>query len=126
MTAKRSSAPSHQPHAVPTADELLEAVEECLRDELLPAADGRTSYLLRVSVAALSQVRRELALADELDEAHRRRLERLGVADDLALADEIRAGVIDDARRYEIVLACRERIADQLRVVSPPRSSGSQ
>ena len=115
-----------RPHAVPTADELLEAVEECLRDELLPSAEGRAGYLLRVSVAALAQVRRELALGAELDRAHRHRLATLGVADDLALADEIRAGHLSDARREAILAALRASVADQLRVVAPPRSSGSQ
>lgn len=110
-----------------TMDELLEAVEECLRDELLPAAEGRSAYLLRVSVGALAQVRRELALGPELDEAHDRRLVTLGVADDLALATEIRAGGLTEGRRDEIVAALRERVSDQLRVVqASPRSSGSQ
>jgi hypothetical protein len=126
MTAEPESMPPIEPHAVPTVDELLEAVEECLRDELLPEADGRTNYLLRVSVAALSQVRRELALGAQIEETHRRRLDLLGVADDLGLAAEIRAGGLDPARHNEIVLALRERVADQLRVVAPSRPSGSQ
>lgn len=117
---------ANQPHAVPTTDELIEAVEECLREELLPEADGRASYLLRVSVAALAQVRRELSLSDELDDAHQRRLERLGVTSDVALAEEIRAGNLSKPRRADVIAALRERVADQLRVVAPSRSSGSQ
>ncbi len=117
---------SETPHAVPTIDELLEAVEECLREELLPSAEGRARYLLRVSVAALAQVRRELTLSESLDAAHRARLERLGVVDDLALATEIRDGGLSPDRRADILRMLGERVADQLRVVAPARSSGSQ
>ncbi len=111
--------------AVPSADHLLEAVIETLRDELLPGASGRERYLLRLSVAAIEQVRRELELGVGLEHDHVERLGSLGVADDAALADEIRSGVTTE-RRAEILAVLRNQVAGRLRVVSPRSSSGSQ
>ena len=104
-------------HGVPTTDELLEAVAECLADELMPQASGRERYLLRVCVAALGQVRRELTLGPQHDRDHSERLARLGVADDAALAEEIRAG-IGPERTAAVMAALRERVRDQVAVVS--------
>ena len=109
---------SIEPHGVPTADELLEAVEECLRTELLPDLDGRQQYLVRVCSAAVAQVRRELQLHDVQAAADRARLADLGVRDDAELVAEIRAGVSGERRRA-IVVALTQRVRDQLAVVDP-------
>jgi hypothetical protein len=104
--------------AMPTVLDLLEAIEECLADEVLPDAEGRTRHLVRLSAAAVAQVRRDLELGPDLEAAHRRRLDRLGVADDIELADEIRRGGLTDDRRNDVLAALRERVADQLSIVS--------
>ncbi|MCA9579299.1 MAG: hypothetical protein KC668_27915 [Myxococcales bacterium] len=44
----------------PSAEELLEAVEEHLRDQLLPKLDGAERFYLRVALRALAIARREL------------------------------------------------------------------
>jgi hypothetical protein len=113
---------STDPHAVPTVDELLEAVEECLQTEILPSADGRERYLLRVSIAALGQIRRELRLGAAHDTAHAERLATLGVASDEALAALIRDGAAD-AQRAEILAVLRAQIDDRLQIVAPPRAA---
>jgi hypothetical protein len=78
---------------VPTTSDLLEAVTEYLRDELLPAADGATRYQLRVCVAALEIARRDLTYGPAVAAEHQRLLATLGVSDDAALAAEIRRGL---------------------------------
>jgi hypothetical protein len=78
---------------VPTTSDLLEAVTEYLRDELLPAADGATRYQLRVCVAALEIAWRDLTYGPAVAAEHQRLLATLGVSDDAALAAEIRRGL---------------------------------
>jgi hypothetical protein len=111
---------------MPSAAELVDAVRECLRNDVSPvvqsSGDARAHHLLRICVAALGQVERELDLAAEIGAAHRSRLDLLGVADDAALVAEIRGGV-SDVRRTEIVRKLRAAVADDLRIVAPPRTS---
>src|SRR4051794_28959564 len=75
-----------RPHDRPTADELLEAVQEWLA--LLPL-DGRDRFLGRVAHRALDVVRRELRLGPALERAHAERLRALGVDSDAQLATQI-------------------------------------
>lgn len=111
---------------MPSAAELLDAVRECLRNDVSPvvqsSGDARAHHLLRICVAALGQVEREIELAAEIDAAHRARLDLLGVVDDAALVAEIRGGV-GDARRAEIIRTLRAAVADDLRIVAPPRDA---
>jgi len=50
------------PHDVPSASELLDAVREFLEAELLPVAEGRVRFHLRVATNVLRMVERELVL----------------------------------------------------------------
>lgn len=45
----------------PTVHELLSAVERFLRDEVVPATEGRRQFLARVAANAIGLVERELA-----------------------------------------------------------------
>jgi hypothetical protein len=47
----------------PTAEQLLEAVAQFLREQVLPAAQGPLAFHARVAANALDIARRELALA---------------------------------------------------------------
>jgi hypothetical protein len=96
--------------AVPTTTDLIEAVTEYLRTELLPAADGATRYQIRVSVAALEIACRDLELGAGIAEEHQRLLSTLGVRDDAELADEIRGGL--NPTRYAQVREVLQRQVD--------------
>lgn len=96
-------------------EELLEAVEEFLRDEAMPRLEGRASFHARVAANVVAIVRRELATGAALDGEERRGLLELLTGDGTtadALADRptkelarelcrrIRSGAIaaDDSR----------------------------
>lgn len=82
-------------HGRPTLDELLEAVEELLRDEVMPATTGRTSFLARVAANVVATVAREAALGPAQAERRARELAAAGVASESALAAAIAAGHFD-------------------------------
>ncbi|MFI5909320.1 DUF6285 domain-containing protein [Dactylosporangium sp. NPDC051541] len=105
------------PHAaVPGYEELLTAVAETLRDEILPSVAGRPRYLLKACVAALETVRRDLVAGPERERVDREVFAELGVADERALVDEIRAG-LDPARFAAIAAALDRRTDVELRVL---------
>ncbi|WP_433059041.1 DUF6285 domain-containing protein [Dactylosporangium sp. CS-033363] len=102
--------------AVPSHDELLEAVVETLRDELAPSVSGRGRYLLKACVAALETVRRDLAAGPERREVDAAVFAELGVAGERDLVAEIRAG-LDPERFAEVVAALGRRTEVELRVL---------
>ena len=106
------------PHDVPTAAELLVAVEEFLRGDLLAATEGRLAFHVRVAANVLAMVGRQLALGPQQADAHRARLAALGVASDAELAEAIRTGALDD-RLAEVRAAVRAAVADKLAVANP-------
>jgi hypothetical protein len=103
---------------VPTTEELLEAVREFLRDEVLPQTEGRLQFHARVAANVLGIVEREVALGPAYDAAHAQRLAKLGVADDAELAAAIRDGRLDD-RLGDVVAALRASTREQLAIVNP-------
>jgi hypothetical protein len=117
-------------HAVPDREELLQAVVDTLREDLLPGANGRDRYQLQVCVAALQMVQRELALSGELTAAAETLLVETGAPDHATLVAEIRAG-LEPNRFVAVVAALRHRVEADLRVVRPdaigvPRSVSDQ
>jgi aminoglycoside phosphotransferase (APT) family kinase protein len=116
MTSPRApaptSAPAAGPHDRPTADELVEAVQEWIGT--LPLT-GRDAFLARVAGRALDVVRREAVLGPALAAAHAVRLASLGVGSDAELAAAIRAGR-DDA---EVERAVHAAVVDKLLVADP-------
>ena len=103
---------------VPTAAELVEAVTEFLRDEVMEESSGRLRFNARVAANVLGIVERELRMGREVAEAHARRLERLGVGDDAELARAIRDGRFDD-RMGDLVAELRAATRDRLRIANP-------
>ncbi len=117
MSEHADSAPV-DPHGVPTAGELVEAVREWMERDLAPALDGRLRFHTRVAANMLAIVEREMALGADQALAHGRRLSHLGMADDVELAAAIRRGDLDD-RLGEVRHLLREAVTDKLRVANP-------
>ncbi len=107
-----------EPHDAPSAAQLVEAVREWLERDVLAATDGRLRFHTRVAINMLSMVEREMELGPAMAAAHRRRLDRLGVADDAELAGRIRRGDLDD-RLDDVRDALRAAVTGKLRVANP-------
>jgi hypothetical protein len=107
-----------QPHDLPDAPALLEAVREFLSQELEPQLEGRLRWHTKVAANVLAVVERELRLGPEQAERHRQRLERLGFDSNAALAEAIRAGRLDD-RLDRVAEELRDMVADKLAVARP-------
>ena len=106
------------PHDAPTAAELLESVREWLDRDVIPSTEGRLRFHARVAANVLGMVEREFVLIKYQDLDHRKRLERLGVADDVELAAAIRSGEFVD-RAVELRAALTESVLDKLAVANP-------
>ena len=85
----------------PTPTELIKAVAEFLRNEIVPVIKGHNAFKLRVGINALDLVTRQLALQQGSDAAEAVRLTQLlgmqGSLGDLnrALSDGIASGKVD-------------------------------
>ena len=106
------------PHDAPSAAELIEAVREFLESDAAGGADGRSKFLLRVSVNVLGMVERELRLGASQAAGHESRLRRLGAGDDAGLARAVRDGDFD-ARTDELLDAIRDIVRAKLEVANP-------
>jgi hypothetical protein len=107
-----------EPHDVPSAAQLVEAVREFLEKDVMSATEGRVRFHARVAANVLAMVERELALGASQAEAHRAALERLGVRNDAELAAAIRGGSLDD-RRPEVLEVLRRTVRSKLEVSNP-------
>ena len=115
---KSDPAETNGPHDVPSVSELVEAVREWLERDVLAATDGRLKFHARVAANMLAIVERELAVGAEQAEAHRARLEQLGVTSDAELAARIRNGEFAE-RGDELRALLRAAVEDKLRVANP-------
>lgn len=107
-----------EPHDVPTAAELLESVREWWEDDVVPSDAPVDRFHARVASNMLAIVQRELELGEVHQQRHRRRLDRLGMADDAELARAIRNGDLDD-RLAEVRELVWESVRDKLAVANP-------
>ncbi len=107
-----------EPHDVPSAAQLVEAVREFLERDVMEATEGRVQFHTRVAINVLGMVEREIELGAAQAEAHRAALARLGVADEGELAAAIRDGTLDD-RRAEVLAVLRETVGAKLDVANP-------
>ena len=107
-----------EPHDIPSAAQLVEAVREFLERDVMAATEGRVQFHTRVAVNVLGMVERELALGPAQARAHAEGLARLGVADEAGLAAAIRSGELD-ARMDEVSAFVRATVEDKLRVANP-------
>ena len=89
----------------PTPDELTEAIEEFLANEILPTLDDhRLRFRTLVALNALGIVRRELAKLPAQDDSEQRQL-----------AARIRAGEVPDGTLARV----KADVAARLRIASP-------
>ena len=85
----------------PTPTELIKAVADFLRTEIVPAIKGHNAFKLRVGINALDLVTRQIALEGPADAAEAARLKQvLGTDGSLmelnrALAEKIANGEVD-------------------------------
>lgn len=111
------------PHDRPTAAELAEAVQEWLDGDVADGTTGRLRFHARVASNVMGMLRRELVLGPAHHAAHLARLSALGVADEQALAEAIRAGALDD-RWDEVVDVVWASVVDKLEVSHPGYADG--
>jgi len=108
----------------PTAAELLEAVQEFLRDRALPALTGHAAFEARVASNLLAIARRELEAGPALSRAEVEGMKRLLGKDadpealEAALVALIREGDLEG--RWEDLLAHLGRVAEgKIRIANP-------
>jgi hypothetical protein len=106
------------PHDAPSAEQLVEAVREWLKHEVMPVVEGRLRFHTRVAANVLAIVERELALGPAQAIAHTERLTSLGVSDETELAEKIRSGELD-GRMDEVKAVVRATVRDKLAVANP-------
>jgi len=92
---------TNYPYDAPSAIELIQAVEECISEEIVPASDGATKWKLRIAANALKIAVREI----EGETSHRNALHTilsdLEAIDMPDLSEKIKAGDYDD--RFEML-----------------------
>jgi len=110
--------PEGEPHDLPTAAQLLEAVREFLTDDVMNATSGRVRFHARVAANVLAIVERELELGPAQRRTHAEALARLGVGSEAELARALREGSLDD-RLEEVVAAVRATVRAKLLVANP-------
>ena len=106
------------PHDMPTAQELVEAVREWLERDVLTSTSGRVQFHTRVAINVLGMVERELEVGQAQSTAHEARLAQLGCADEADLAARIRNGQLDD-RLPEVRELVWATVRDKLTVANP-------
>lgn len=113
-------------HDRPSARELLDAVRDYIREEILPSApDRRARFRALIAANVLAIVERELATGAEDDRAEAERLRALGFDGDpddarRRLAAAIRAGTYDAGQgRAAVVAYALEATAARLRAANP-------
>ena len=112
-----------EPHDVPDAAGLVEAVREFLEKDVMSSTEGRVQFHTRVAVNVLGMVERELKHGAEQLAAHQAGLEALGVADEQELADAIRRGDLDD-RLDEVRAFVEATVRSKLEVANPKHLDG--
>lgn len=121
----------------PTYRELLEAVQQFIETDALPALDGPKKFHARVAANVLAIVRRELENEDTQWRAEWKRLDALlGAAESLPgeraavarrlrartedLCERIRRGAADGgAWRTAVLVHLRQTVTDKLAVANP-------
>ena len=83
------------PYDAPSAEDLIQAVQEYLSEDLLPKSSGAEKWKLRIAVNSLSIAIRELTERDEDQATYAKIMNELGVEDEASLAEKIKAGEFD-------------------------------
>jgi hypothetical protein len=107
-----------EPHDIPDAAGLVEAVREFLERDVLTSTTGRVQFHTRVAINVLRMVEREFALGVEQAARHQAGLAELGVTSDAELAAAIRSGALD-ARLDDVRRVVLDSVRDKLEVANP-------
>ena len=102
----------------PTSAQLAEAVEGFLREEVMPALEGRLHFQALVAANVMAILGRELTEGPALTNVHAERLATLGVTDDAALVTAIRSGDMD-GRMGELLTTLRPSVEAALAIANP-------
>ncbi|HWC36345.1 MAG TPA: DUF6285 domain-containing protein [Mycobacteriales bacterium] len=102
----------------PSAAQLAEAVEGFLREELMPALEGRLQFQTLVAANVMAILTRELTDGPRAAADHQEALAVLGVADDEELVAAIRTGDMD-GRMVELLAALRPSVEANLLIANP-------
>jgi len=112
-----------EPHDIPSAAALVEAVREFLERDVMESTEGRVKFHARVAVNVLRMVERELSLGAAQARQHADGLAALGLGSEGALADAIRSADLDD-RRDEVLAFVIETVRSKLEVANPAYLEG--
>ncbi len=107
-----------EPHDVPDAAALVEAVREFLEGDVRSATEGRVQFHSRVAANVLAMVERELRVGRAQLDAHAAGLAALGVDGEQGLAEAIRSGALDE-RLDEVRRFVEETVRAKLDVANP-------
>lgn len=105
-------------YGIPSSDQLLSAVDEFFRDEVLPRFDGRLQFHARVAANVVRIVEREILLGPAHRSRCRQGLARFGTGSLRQLAEEVRNGEFDD-RINELLPFLNETVRSSLAVSNP-------
>lgn len=121
----------------PSFDELLEAIQGFLRDDVMPNTQGRLSFHARVAGNAIDWIRRELQheeehlsreweglnalLGTEERPATLREMREAATRRNTVLAEQIRNGAADEPDFHRSLLAHLRTVTRDKLVVSNPR-----
>lgn len=108
----------HPVYGRPTLGELVIAVRESLTDAVTGEGPALSGFRARVAANMLAIVERELVRGAADQQAYATLIDRLGAADEAALAAEIRAGRRDH-QLAEIAGEFRHVVAARLAVAHP-------
>ena len=104
-------------HTFPNAAEIVVAVRDWLREEVVPHPDAELAFRARVAANLLSVLERELTDAGASEERFTQALADRGVADERELALQLRRREVDpDPDLLELL---RVTTADRLRTSNP-------
>ena len=106
------------PHDMPSAAGLVEAVREFLERDVMTSTEGRVQFHTRVAINVLNMVQRELEDGPAMAAVHEKGLQQLGFSSERELADAIRQGKVDD-RLDEVSDFVYATVKDKLTVANP-------
>ncbi|HXQ62374.1 MAG TPA: phosphotransferase family protein [Acidimicrobiales bacterium] len=105
-------------HDAPSAVELLDAVGEFLRSDVMAGTDGRLRFHARVAANVVAMVGRQVALGPRQESEYAELLGQIGLRNTAELADAIRTGHLDD-RADEVRAVVSASVAAKLAVAHP-------
>ena len=87
---------TNYPYDAPSAVELIQAVEECITEEIMPSSDGVMKWKLRIAANALKIAIREIEGGNSHRDTLQTVLTDLQAIDMPDLSEKIKAGHYDD------------------------------